>query len=665
MLNLDNIYLIAPYYVSGIKNASLSDVEKWLEKNRTISIDCETRARKPYLGYKKAALDPFKSEVVMLQIGNLTHQFIIDLRFYSKESLGAIKKLLETHTKLIVGTNLKFDYKQLKHNLNITIERLYDIMLVERVLDCNKVDNEEGYFSLASMATRYLNVEFKGANELGLFPEYVFSKSVREEFSTKDDSPFTLQQIVYGANDLWMPLLIRNKQKIRLINEGYRGVLSADKIENEFLKCLADAELKGIYLDIDKWMANLERYEALLEKEEEYLKTIQEINWNSSKQVTEYFKSIGIPTKVIDKTKSYGEEKIYKDSVSIVHIKKFEKEWPIIGQYLEFKQLKKLTTSYGEKFLKHVHLETGKVHTDYFQILKTGRISSTNPNLQQIPQEEKRKGYRQCFVPAKGYSYVICDYSQQESRILADVAQEQVMIDFFKNGDGDMHSLTASRMFQVPVSKNQNKELRHIGKVLNFSIAYGASAHKIQDAFQIPLKEAESFIEKFYKAYPALRPYFTKEQEKAKRYGYVLIDDITNRRSWIPFHKEFKLYHNYITLAKLRNTTDSIPKVVWSKYFKYKGEIERDAQNFRIQGIGASMTKLAAINFRKWTLSNSVDATIINFVHDELLIECKSEIVDFVADKLKFYMEQAGKDLLKHKSVDILASPIIAQYWAH
>lgn len=239
------------------------------------------------------------------------------------------------------------------------------------------------------------------------------------------------------------------------------------------------------------------------------------------------------------------------------------------------------------------------------------------------------------------------------------------MIDFFKNGDGDLHSLTGSRMFGVPVSKSVNSKFRHIGKILNFSIAYGASAHKLADAFQISIKEAEDFIRRFYKAYPNLLPYFKEEQEKAKKNGYILIDPFTKRRSWIPFYEEFKRINNFVVTRKLRGQTDLIPKSIWSKYYRYKGEIERDAQNFKIQGTGASMTKLAAILFRDWKKANDIPANIIALVHDEIVVECKQEIAEKVSSKLRSCMEEAGKAFMITSEVQIIAKPIIAQYWAH
>lgn len=293
-------------------------------------------------------------------------------------------------------------------------------------------------------------------------------------------------------------------------------------------------------------------YEKQLEiaeqKLREYISTyypvFKEINFNSPKQVSELFLTIGIPIEIIDKDKSTEEELVYKHTVAETHIAKYKKEYDILPLYIEYKHLTKLVGTYGHNWLQYINPVTGRVHSSYYQILNTGRISSGNPNLQNVPTRGEKifndKGeevgfiahFRRCFNALPGKDLIICDYSGQESRVLAEFSQEPNMIDFFNHGDGDMHSFTASRMFEKPVSKKINKHLRQVGKVLNFSIAYGASAHKIADSFQVDMKTAQGFINKFYKAYPYLKTYFKLKQSEVLEKGYIVIDRITNRRSY-------------------------------------------------------------------------------------------------------------------------------------
>lgn len=385
------------------------------------------------------------------------------------------------------------------------------------------------------------------------------------------------------------------------------------KLEHDFLPTLAEIELNGFYLDIDLWLENEERYHKIRDEQLKKLVALApdiEINWNSPKQVAELFESLGIPVLIVDAEKSTDTETVYKYSVGKKHLAKHAKDYPIVKEYLEYKELQKLVSSYGEKFLRHVNPVSGRVHTSFYQILDTGRISSSGPNLQNIPNEEKRPGFRNCFIG----NLIVCDYSAQEGRILADKAQEPAMIDFFLNGDGDIHSFVGRNMFKCEVSKHVNPHLRQQGKITNFTIAYGGGAHKIADTFQIPLSEAKGLIDMYYAAFPHLRDYFKEEQEKAVRQGYILIDEVTNRRS---YDSRFLHYKQVIDSMKAHGTP--IPSGVYGTYRRYKASLERNAQNYRIQGTGGSMTKLAATTFRNKTIEAGIqdEVFIVNLVHDK------------------------------------------------
>lgn len=189
------------------------------------------------------------------------------------------------------------------------------------------------------------------------------------------------------------------------------------------------------------------------------------------------------------------------------------------------------------------------------------------------------------------------------------------MIDFFLNGDGDIHSFVGRNMFKCEVSKTVNPHLRQQGKITNFTISYGGGAHKIADTFQIPLSEAKALIDMYYTAFPQLKDYFKEEQEKAVRQGYILIDEVTNRRS---YDSRFLHYKQVVDSMKAHGTP--IPSGVYGAYNRYKASLERNAQNYRIQGTGGSMTKLAAILFRNKTIEAGIqdEVFIVNLVHDKL-----------------------------------------------
>lgn len=196
-----------------------------------------------------------------------------------------------------------------------------------------------------------------------------------------------------------------------------------------------------------------------------------EINFNSSRQVVELCKALGIPTEVKDKKRSteLGLD-ITKDSVEEKHLRKYIKEFPIIAAYLEYKKLEKAVSTYGHKFLEDfVNPRSKRVQSNFRQLVNSSRLASRNPNLQNIPAPRKMKGFRRCFrAGSEDRILVVSDYSQQESRILAELAQEDNLIHFFNTGDGDLHSHTARLMFKVPVDSKTNTHLRELAKILNF-----------------------------------------------------------------------------------------------------------------------------------------------------------------------------------------------------
>ena len=196
------------------------------------------------------------------------------------------------------------------------------------------------------------------------------------------------------------------------------------------------------------------------------------------------------------------------------------------------------------------------------QIVTTGRTSSNSPNCQNIPSKEDCSGFRECFVPEGDNVFVMSDYSSQESVILADSSQEGAMIEFFRGKETDIHSYTARKMFKVPVSKTENTSLRQKGKILNFMIPYGGGPFKLAEQYQLPLKEAEEFINLYYQAYPDLKMYFIKGHKETFKRGYILIDKKYKRRVYVKDYEEFKNLHNFIEIRKLRGQVNIIPKKV-------------------------------------------------------------------------------------------------------
>lgn len=369
-------------------------------------------------------------------------------------------------------------------------------------------------------------------------------------------------------------------------------------MENEFLKVLGNMELNGFYLDVEKWMEqfrnNKEKcdealetvYKIILDSDVTQFKNFQlslfptgeiedelNINLASSKQVIELCKCLGIPTEILDKKRSRErEEDVFKDSVEEAHLKRYAKDFSIIPAYLKYRRYLKAVTTYGKKFVdENVNPKTGRVHSSYWPIVDTGRMASRRPNMQNIPSKRKFPGFRECFTKSDNTMLIVADYSAQESRCMADVSGDRNMITFFNEGDGDLHKYTGELMFGVEIIKTerdaegnivvqgQNEDKRDLAKILNFGIPFGMSAHKLSKDFNKTKEEAQVFIDNWFEAYPSIEKLFDKSFKRTVRTGYVLIDEITRRRSY-----GGKVYETYVetqaVINRLKKARKKVPK---------------------------------------------------------------------------------------------------------
>lgn len=636
-MDISKIRLIAPYQIEGIQNATILEAYKYLKNCKYVAIDTETSVHPLYKGIG-SGLDPYTSMLISVQIGDKDIQYVIDVRYVS---IGWISKIITSNKIIKLGVNLKFDYKMIKHHLGLELNNIYDIGLAELIL----TNGTGASWSLGAIAKKYLNIDLY-TNQLSLFESYV-SKNTVKEYEKLEYNNLTYDLIKYSATDVVIPSLAYPKILSRIKEDNLGKTI---KLENQYTKVVAKWELKGIKLDSTKWLNLLAENKLKLTKLEnqlnEYLivQKLDEflgINWNSPKQIAKVFKALDIPIQIIDKAKSIGLDIVYKDTVGKSHIKKYKNKFEILPIYLDYKTTFKAISTYGFKFLSNVNPISKKIHTDIYQIVTTGRISSSNPNMQNIPSS---KEFRACFVAEENKKLIICDYASQESRILADYANETNMLEYAISGGGDFHSLTAARMYGEVTPEN-----RPIAKMLNFAIPYGTSAHKISNEIQIPLKEAQELIDTFFKGYPALEPYFKQVQELAFKNGYHVIDKVTKRKVYLQDYEKFKNIENFIQRSLSYHKYYKIPSKVWSMYYVMKGGYERDACNYLIQGTGASISKLAAIMFNKYIEAKNWQdrAYIINMVHDEINVEADTTISKSVAKLLSKSMQEAGKVFIK------------------
>lgn len=771
------ILFVAKYSVPGVNNASIRDCVDYINVLQKLGVDIETTRKYPLGTFTnediyRPGLDPYLSKVVMFQIGDLKRIFVIDTRCYTKEELQPIfDQLHYTDEKLIVGVNLRFEAKHLGHNYGLKFKRIYDAMIADMVL-WNGIPKK---FGLADMAERYLGVKKKKENILfeemyekavitldddllKKNEEYItpfevandaeIDKSTRLQFLTIGDKPFTIEQILYGADDIVYPLLIMERQQLgRKISE--KDIYYPDfciRLENSFVNVLADIELNGMKVDVPMWNALAGK------KEEEYGKRMKELNsyvttlyphwgyndlfhpdepeclvqWSSSKQTIKFFKELNLCPKgyskqtgrIEDTTGAKEMTKQLKPAYKILYDKgiweEFDKDengkyiednQKLVLAFLNLKKLEQCYTTFGKEWTKkYIHPITKRVHTSYRQILNTGRISSTAPNLQQIPGD---KDYRHCFSVEEDEWMINNDYSAQESRDVAIVSEDESFINFFLKGDpvfgDDFHSFTGTKIKALmtgdPNAIVQPKELpdgsknpkftaddderRGKSKVFNFGFVYGKSAAGFAEDFGCTVEEAQAMIDSYLQAFPGLNDYFEQGMKFVTTYGFIIIDPTTGRR-W--FSNEFDKYKSlyeegmevYKTNEDYLKLTTKAEKEAWKKEFKeenpwfrqiwrewstIKGSLERRSKNFRIQGLAGSQMKLAMNLLRHRIISENLDMQMVNIIHDESLSVCKKVNGEEYGKIVQKCMEDGGNFFCKYKIMK--ASYQLENYWTH
>jgi len=666
------IKFISSYSIEGFDSATFDELEDFLLKSRSFSVDIETNG-----------LDPHSCDILMLQVGDMEVQYVVDCRYV--EVPEKIKELICDGNAL--GANLKFEYKFFLGSWKKRMSEITDVIIQEMILECGK---KSFGFSLAALVKKYLNIDLP--------------KATRLEFLSIGMTPFSPRHLVYGAEDIKMPILVNEKQQILIEEQNLQRTVY---LENKEAAVVGEMEFNGLFVDSKRWedlaIENTMKMRQYKEKLDSYVidnnihpfvGTIDlftsrprcAIEWTSQKQVVPLFRKLGIPTRIIDKdkTRSAAEKlgmdiEIYKDSIGKAEISQYASKFEILPIYLLFKKYEQASTTFGHEWLKNINPTTKRVHSDFWQILNTGRMASRKPNVQQIPSYKSKErlsaeAHRSCFIAPEGRTLIVKDYSGQELRILADVSGEDSMIEEFIHGKGDLHSLTASKVYSsienkhIPVNKKENAHLRSVGKTLNFAISYGAGAYKISKGLGISSDEAQDIIDSYYSSFPKLRDYFSKGHSFARSNGYILIDSYLGRRSYFAFFEKFKEMRELIEVANdLRRRGDSmeLPKSFWSEFYIMKGSMERASQNYRIQGLAASMTKIALLMFyqdlKKKNLLDTVK--IVLALHDEIVVEAPIGIAEEINDLLGKFMIDAGK--LFCPSVPMIAEGGITKIWDH
>lgn len=588
------IYFIGNYEVENTQSATIQDLRKWLLKQKTYCIDSET------------SMSDWVNEQtpIMYQFGNKYEQWIVDARDIS---IAPLKSILESKKSKKILHNAKFDYKVLKYHSDIILENVWDTMLGEQILNTG-LDKPKGYYTLQETHYRYYNTDPYG-NQLSLFDPFI-PKKIRSEISKKGSERLTYPEIFYGAVDLITAYKVYEKQ-YEVIKEN--KLLKTANLENEFVLVLGDMEINGIPLNVDRWLELYNWSESKMKEQEMILKKLYPSvsNWNSHIQVKKLFKELGIPIKYRD-----------KESISELVIKEYRNDYPVIDEFLKYKRFQKLSSTYGVAFLSHVNPNTQRVHSSFLQIMSTGRISSTAPNLTNLPAQkpdfEEGIWWREAFQSTK--TFTIADYSQQELRIAAHITQDPELMDIFKQ-NRDPHKETAAALYQVNVDDVSGAQ-RKVAKTFGFAILYGAAPYKIAKTFGIPLKEATLLVDNYYLRFKKVKEFQEKSFTHAIKHGYIVTDTL-GRRSYID---EWKL------LSYLSKIDDYEIK---KKHKDLLGEIFRKASNYPIQSQAALIAKTAGILMRQYLKTDPAFSLLI-LEHDCWIVENhSSEASKIVEDCMK------------------------------
>ncbi|MFC4634723.1 DNA polymerase I [Dokdonia ponticola] len=543
-------------------------------------------------------LDPLTAELVGIAFSwEVGKGFYIPFPEDREEAKALIQELLpffEAEGIEKIGQNLKYDLKVLA-KYDVTVKgKLFDTMLAHYLI------NPDMRHNMDVLSETYLNYTPVSITEL-------IGKKGKNQLSMRE-IPLD-QQTEYAVEDADITLQLKKHFEKELDEAGTRKLF--DDIEIPLLRVLAAMELEGINLNVDFLNQLSKELEADITRltSEIYEAAGEEFNISSPKQLGEILFD---KMKLVDKPKKTktGQYSTAEDVLSYL-----AKDHEIIQKILDYRGLAKLKSTYVDALPTQVGVDH-RVHTDYMQtVAATGRLSSNNPNLQNIPiRTERGREVRKAFIPRdENHTLLAADYSQIELRIIAALSEEENMIQAFQNGE-DIHASTAAKVFNVPLEE-VTREQRSNAKTVNFGIIYGVSAFGLSNQTDLSRAEAKELIDTYYKTYPKLRNYMSEQVDFARENGYV--KTVLDRRRYL----------------KNINSGNAI----------VRGAAERNAVNAPIQGSAADIIKLAMINIYNKLENSDYKTKMLLQVHDELVFDVPNDEVDIMKTLIKTEMENAFK----------------------
>lgn len=585
---LDTIHSNVHNYHKIKGKVAVQELVDYLLLQKEICFDTET-----------TDLDAMKAELV-----GLSFSYIESEAYYipvssdqaeTQEILELLRPVLENESILKIGQNVKYDMLVLK-NYGIEVKgTLYDTMLAHYLIE------PEGKHGMDWLAQQYLHYKPVSITEL-------IGKKGKGQGNMRDVDEDEVT--AYAAEDADITLRLKGKLDPIIQSNGLKKLF--DEVENPLIRVLTDMEFEGVRIDTGS-LAELSV--ALEEESKEIEKRVYELagvrfNLASPKQLGEVlFEKLKLDPKA-KKTKT-GQYATGEEILS-----KMADEHEIAQAILDHRQMVKLKSTYVDALPTMINSKTGRIHTTYNQfVAATGRLSSINPNLQNIPIRTSRgREIRKAFVPRdENHVLLSADYSQIELRLMAAFSQDESMLEAFRNGR-DIHVATAAKIFKVPLEE-VTSDMRRKAKTANFGIIYGISAFGLAQRLSIPRGEAKEIIDAYFTEFPAVKQYMDGAIEKARKDEYV--ETILGRR-------------RYLRDINSRNMT-------------MRGFAERNAINAPLQGSAADLIKVAMIHVHNWMKKEKLKSKMILQVHDELVFDAHKDEVELLKKHIPGLMSNAIK----------------------
>ena len=597
----------APVVSTELKYETILDQARfdvWLKKlgeAKLFAFDTETTgidAQQAQLVGLSFAVQPYEAAYIPL-----THSYMgVPEQLDRDTVLRALKPILEDPSKLKVGQHAKFDMNILANcaiggdqNCGITVQGIaYDTMLESYVLDSTATRHD-----MDSLAQKYLghttvsfqDIAGKGAKQLTF-----------DQISLEQAGP-------YAAEDADVTLRLHQTlfEKLQAI-PSLVSVLT--DIEMPLVPVLARIERQGALVDAKLLgVQSVELGEKMVELEREAFAIAgEEFNLGSPKQLGAIlYEKLGHP--VLNKT-----AKGQASTAEAVLAELAEQDFPLPKVLMQYRSMSKLKSTYTDRLPEQINPRTGRIHTSYHQaVAATGRLSSSDPNLQNIPiRTAEGRRIRQAFVAPKGYKLLAADYSQIELRIMAHLAKDEGLLHAFRN-DLDVHKATAAEVFGVELGAVTTDQ-RRSAKAINFGLIYGMSAFGLAKQIGVDRKQSQAYIDRYFARYPGVLAYMERTRAQAAEQGYV--ETIFGRRLYLPD--------------------------INAKNPALRKGAERTAINAPMQGTAADIIKKAMVAVDNWLTASGLDAKVILQVHDELVLEVREDLVDQVREEIRQHMSHAA-----------------------